>query len=489
MLDRTYEPRVNCLTPMAFQAVNDLVENTNVSVDLALTNVISTMAGATHGLANIEAAAGMVLPLSAVIIIVANSGDGKSLCEKMTKEGFRRFDAEMEERFVLEKASRQSELDAHDAIRKGILKKIKQSAQDDDGVHRELQDELVEHDKARPSPPMCVRTYFSDATFAGLVSALGRWPIVSYSNDEASFLVENRLGDAISFINSCFSGTPLNQETGRSRVSISEPRLNMLIQMQQSVFDRMHQKYGERLADEGFYARAISCYSIPRPLGAGARKSPSWTGIELFNERSYELLKASVGDDGKPVPKKTLRFDAEAQWVFDQERARVNSLRQPGGYLQPFPALAAKIPENIAKLAAIFHTFDKLEGDISQSTLRNAMNIYGWYVDEHIRIFSPQPAPPQEYEDALKLMVWFANYVRTHSEYFLPRKYLLTSGPRATRSAVRLRAALLFLWQRGILWEHVKEEGADEMYVFLHQHQFQLHQVQYWCGPSPSFPL
>jgi len=488
MMDRMSQPPLNCLTPLAYHAVSDFLQNTNVSPELALTNVISAMAGATHGLMNVEAAPGMELPLSLMGIAIAESGGGKTVCEKKITAGFRRFDADMAERFVVEKALYQSELDAHEAVRKGILKKIKEVTKDFDGDCQDLSEELLGHDQLRPIPPVRVRTYCNDATLAGLISTLSGWPNVSYINDEAAFLIENRLGDAISFINSCFSGTPVYQETGKRRVSISAPRLNMLIQMQPSVFDRMQKKHGERLDDEGFYARAIMCYSISRHPVSGVSRLPCWTGVDLFNDRVHELLKASVSDDGRPISKRVLRFDRDAQLAFDQERGRVNLLRQLGGCLHAFPALAAKIPENLAKLAAIFHAFEKLEGDISLHTLQNAMSLYGWYVDEHIRIFSQQPALPQENQDAFKLMVWLANYVRTHSEYSMPRNFLLKNGPRATRSAVRLRAALIFLWQRGVLWEHVLD-GSKEMHVFLHQHQFQPHQLAYWCGPSPSFPM
>lgn len=488
MQERLSHPPLNCLPPTAYRAVSDLLENSNVSAELALTNVISAMAGATHGLMNVEAVPGMELSLSTISVVIAGSGEGKTVCRKKTTEGFRRFDAEMDDRFEAEMALYQSSFDAHEAARKGILRKIKEATKDIGGDCQDLSDVLLEHDQSRPVPPLRVRTYCNDATLAGLISTLSRWPNVNYINDEAASIVENRLGDIISIANSCYSGTPVSQETGRGRVSIPDPRLSMLFQMQPSVYERMQKMHGERLDDEGFYARAYICYSVPRPLVSGMRKFLSWANIEVFNDRIYELLKASVGDDGRPVHKQIIRFDGEAQFAFDQERERVNSLRQPGGCLHAFPALAAKIPENIAKLAAIFHAFERLEGDISLGTLQSAMTVYGWFVDEQMRIFSKQPDPPQEYQDAQKLMVWLANYVRTHSELSMPRNFLLKNGPRATRSAVRLRAALIFLWQRGVLWEHVLD-GSKEMHVFLHQHQFQPHQIAYWCGPSPSFPM
>lgn len=488
MMDRMGLPPLNCLPSRAYHAISELIDNGNVSQELALSNIISAMAGATHGLINVEAALGMELPLSLLIMVVANSGEGKTFCEKKVMKGFRRFDEEMAERFAIDNADYQSELDAHEAARKGILRKIRKMKQEQDGDSPDLSAELLEHDQSRPIPPVRVRTYCNDATLAGLITALAEWSNVSYINDEAAFLVENRLGDAISLINSCYSGTPVSQETGRRRVSIPAPRLNLLFQMQPSVFERMQKKHGERLDDEGFYVRTFLCYSIPRHPVLVVSRFPNWTGMEHFNDRVYELLKESVGDDGRPVPKKILRFDNDAQLAFDQERVRVNSLRQPGGCLHAFPALAAKIPENIAKLAAIFHAFDKLDGDISLSTLQNAISIYGWYIDEHVRIFSKQPAPPQEYQDARILMVWLANYVRTHSKLSMAKNFLLKNGPRETRFAVRLHAALIFLWQRGVLCEHVLD-GTKEMHVFLNQNQFQPHQIMYWCGPSPSFPM
>jgi len=83
----------------------------------------------------------------------------------------------------------------------------------------------------------------------------------------------------------------------------------------------------------------------------------------------------------------------------------------------------------------------------------NAIEIFAWFANEQIRVFTPAPKPPQEWCDANLLLRWFANFVRTHNQLCIQKNHLLKQGPRATRSSARLNAALLLLWQQGILQE------------------------------------
>lgn len=488
MLQRMSQFPMSALPASAQYAAMDLINNVGISAELAAGVVISTMSAAVHGLFDVAPLPGMIFPLSTICIIVAPSGSGKTVSENRTMEGFRRFESEMMKRYEAESARFQTQIDAHNAARKGILKEIKHSAADEGGNSEGLMQLLAEHDAKVPVAPSLPKVIFQDATTNGIRDGLLRWPVAILTSDEAAYFVDNRAENLISLINSTNSGSPIHQDTSLKKVHVENPRLAVRLQMQPKAFERTMKRLGSRMSDEGMLARSFLVYVEPRHGQSWMPALQNWLATEEFNNRCYELLMASVGEDGRPVKRTVLNLEVYAQQCWSNEKSRIALLTATGGFLEKFPEMAAKASENIARLAAIFHAFEKIEGDICAQTLRNAMSVYGWFAEEQVRVFSTLPAPPQEEEDAVKLMQWLANYVRTHNLLGLQKNYLLRNGPRVTRVAARLDAALLVLWRRGYLEEHVPSESKIK-HILLNPAQFQPWHVAHWCGPNPGFPV
>ncbi|MPN09756.1 hypothetical protein SDC9_157048 [bioreactor metagenome] len=244
---------------------------------------------------------------------------------------------------------------------------------------------------------------------------------------------------------------------------------------------------GTRLTDEGSLARMQFTFVEPSQHQPGPLASQQWGATEEFNQLCYEHLCATVSETGKPIAKKVLKLDAQAQALLDQERQRINMLKCPGGPLFEQQELCAKAPDNIVRNAAILHAFSNGMGEISGQTMMNALDIFTWFANEQIRVLTPAPKPPQEWCDANLLLRWFANFVRTHNQLCIQKNHLLKQGPRATRSSARLNAALLLLWQQGILQEHVPE-GSKATFILLHPNAFQPYQIAQLLNQNLAFP-
>ena len=98
-------------------------------------------------------------------------------------------------------------------------------------------------------------------------------------------------------------------------------------------------------------------------------KTPVWDSCNA------NLLYFCCKFHGKPIAKKVLKLDAQAQALLDQERQRINMLKCPGGPLFEQQELCAKAPDNIVRIAAILHAFSNGMGDISGQTMLNAIEI------------------------------------------------------------------------------------------------------------------
>lgn len=77
----------------------------------------------------------------------------------------------------------------------------------------------------------------------------------------------------------------------------------------------------------------------------------------------------------------------------------------PEGVFEHAKDHASKLPENIARLAALIHSFDDLsEEEISLDTLLEAIDLVAYFSKEFMKVFS---APPKYEVDADNLFFGF----------------------------------------------------------------------------------
>lgn len=445
------------------------------------------MAAAIQGLFDVEPLPGMRIPLSLIAFTVAPSGSGKTVVQNRLTAGFKEFEDEMREKFDADWVDYQSAIDTHNAERKALLSLLKEqtkAGKDSEYVRQQLSD----LDKSSPSMPKLAKIMLQDATETGIQNSLfSNWPNAFIPIDEAAQFLENRFDELISTANSSWSGSPITVDTGKRKIFVKHPRISWNIQVQPKAFERFMKKLGPRATDEGLWARALIAHVEPNPHQSVTFADQQWASTDRFNEKCRQFLLASIGENGKPVEQTALKFDAQALHLWIQERQHVNLMKAPGGSLFNHPELCAKAADNIARIAAIIHVFEKCEGNISAHSLNKAIEIFAWFANEQIRVLTPAPQPPQELCDAHVLLQWLANYVRTHNLFALQKTPLLKIGPRATRSAPRLNAALIVLWQQGYLEEKV-QEGSKAVYIVLNPHAFQPYQIAQLLNQNLSFP-
>ena len=476
-----------CLPPVAQGSGWELINNIGTPKELPATILLSCMAASVQGSFDVEPAPGMRLPLSLMTMIVASSGIGKTPAQDRLTSGIKKFEDEMREQFDGDWIQYQSATDAHTAERRAILGLLKeQTKAGKDTAY--LRQQLSELDSSAPPMPKLVKIIAKNTTLAGIEDRLSsNWPNILVPQDEAAHFLENRFEEQLSAANSTWSGSPIAVDTGKRKFFVKEPRITWLLQVQPKAFERFKKKLGPRLTDEGSAARMLFTYVEPSQYQPGPLANQQWGATEQFNQLCYEHLHASVSETGKPVAKKVLKLDAQAHALLDQERQRIKTLKSPGGPLFDQQELCAKAHDNTLRIAAILHAFSNSMGDISGQTMLNAIEVFTWFANEQIRVLTPVPKPPQEWCDANLLLRWFANFVRTHNQLCIQKNHLLKQGPRATRSSARLNAALLLLWQQGILQEHVPE-GSKATFILLQPNAFQPYQIAQLLNQNLAFP-
>lgn len=217
--------------------------------------------------------------------------------------------------------------------------------------------------------------------------------------------------------------------------------------VQENLFFSYMQKHGERSRGSGLWARFLVCNpkSIQGTRLIAGGDTP-WNCCERFSERIMEILKSSVEFLTDPAkPRLVVRFSQETAQRWIAVFNAVESEIRPGGRYFGMGDHASKLADNVARVAALFHFFEKRGGDIAMETLEAAIDVCFWYSDEFLRMFA---SLPQEEIDAHELDAWL-QVRREVGERFLAKNAILQKGPGQLRKVKRLDQAIEVLSSQG----------------------------------------
>jgi len=260
----------------------------------------------------------------------------------------------------------------------------------------------------------------------------------------------------------------------------------MIFVQREVLLSYLHGK-GELARDVGFLAR----FFVTCPFDAAGTRflSHSCTAnpdvMDRFGARIRDILNSHIAEDGESLADSIeLSFDSHAQLRWEQEHDLIESMLAPGAYLHGVKDFGAKLADKMARLAALLHYFEGCDGPIGIDTMERAIQLGWWFGNEFVRNFTPPPALPPETIDANLLLPWIANYIRTHGVFSIRKTELRRDGPNQLRNKTRLNAALIYLWQQNILWEH---KNNKVMSIYFNVNYFTPYQIQCLCFAGGSF--
>jgi putative DNA primase/helicase len=166
----------------------------------------------------------------------------------------------------------------------------------------------------------------------------------------------------------------------------------------------------------------------------------SWPKLAAFHRRVAEILNrpAPMAEDGTlSPPMLTLAREAKAARVAFHDAVEVELAS--GGELRDVRDVASKAADNAARLAALFHVFEGLGGDIGLDAFEGASRIAAWHLSESRRFFG-ELALPAELANAVRLDDWLIEYCRRERTGFVGKNHVRQHGP--LRDKERLNEAI-----------------------------------------------
>lgn len=405
---------------------------------------LSTISAALQGAINVSLPINKICPVSILAITIAESGERKSTVESQYMEGLKAAQKELliEFRSILNKYKIEKEIHDEETVR---LRRRLSKEKDDESYDLAL-NELQAHRDAEPIKPRAPKFLYEDITKEALLLGLyDNLPNAFLGSDEGGVLFKSSIMRNSPVINSLFSGGDVNidRKTLESFV-VSDARLTMHIMTQWSALQDFLGRSKDDLRGNGFFARAI----VTNPISlCGYRQVSGYEyskkATEKFNDRIKQLLLNVIAMEDYRN-RITVTFSNEAKNVWLDIANDIEIKMGPGGMYECAKDHASKVPENIARVAALIHCFEH-PGDfeISVESLWLAIELLSYFSRDFMRVFCP---PPKYVLDAYALNDWLKPFIASGITQ-IRKNYILQCGPNCIRKKADLQAALDYLKQ------------------------------------------
>ncbi|MCS3472595.1 hypothetical protein M2401_006360 [Pseudomonas sp. JUb42] len=436
--------------PLLAAAIDEVQNTVKAPRSLILSTALSAIAVAIQGLFDVRKPNGQQVPLSLMLMTIADSGERKSTVDKVFFRAVREF--EKKQKLIYDYAIKEwnYELKILDVKINRIFGLIKsKTAVEESSEYEENRAKFLENSK--PLKPRLFKLLYDDATPEALFLGLYRdLPTAGLISSEGGSILKGRaLGDLPKH-NAIWSGDQITIDRKKAEsYTITDARLTVSIMIQESAFLSYMETRGEQSRGSGLWARFLVC----KPESTqGSRMMSNVTmsseHCDRFSERLLELLEPNIELLENPNrPKAVIKFSPEAGEAWIAMFNRIEQAIRTGMHYSEAGDHASKLADNIARVAALIHCFEGFEGDISLETVNMANSLCIYYSDEFMKIFVP---PPQDEVNGYELYTWLLKNLQ--QGHMMTKNNIRQKAPSKLRSKDIINSALEFLVQQNKIY-------------------------------------
>jgi len=440
---RTFNPSeqpfpVDCLPKFVEDAVWCGTHLANAPLAICAASALTALSTACKNVRVVLPLSDRVRSTALAVLVVAEPGERKSTCNREFFAAIREHDRN---EVVQSEEAHASYLAAASLwkVKQKTLMSMYQNAIRGNRNAGDVEQQLTLLELSKPKLPRAQRILHQDASIRAVFETIqGQGRSIAIGTDEWGVVSETDLYKNFGFLNLLWDGGPLDMErAGGKSISAVDVHSTMWLMMQTSVFEGFQKRTNARKS--GFISRCLSC----RPNSLIGQRfincaKPSRAELDVFNQRIAEML-----NDEKPI---TLTFGCG---VALQWREFVNSCEMgvQNGWFRDVQDIAAKAPENAARLAAIMHHAGGKAGEISEDTFVRATVIVKWFL-EQARYMFDESCIARCVDDSRRLENFLCDHLRWTNQLVIDRNEVLRNwGVR--NNTQRFEAALQTLVLQG----------------------------------------
>lgn len=453
--------------------VHSLMLNVQAPVELIAGAVLSAVSLACQTFIKVQFPDGRLKPCSLYNIVLAGSGERKSAVYSLVMQPF--LDYEKEQIYEYEQALKKYNIqmliwqNKQNVIMRKMAKKMEREEDYDMEEY-----ELEEHGLEKPVKPARMKLIYSDTTPEALQYSLyENLSSAGLMSDEASIFFAGRAKNNLGFLNQMWDGSPFDIERRSSESFSVEGSFTMLLMIQPDLFMQYFMKHGKIAKGSGFLARfLVSSVSSTQ----GLRQPVAQINLEAllgeFHSRIKELLvnvKEHVQNNVEP---ERIRLSQSAQVILYEYQLYIEMLIKQYK-VEALTSFLSKVPENLARLAALFHYFSEEEGDeVTENTFKNACRVMDYYINQAMVLYTRTLASPEQ--DADYLFQWMSNRVSTTGKVTMQinkaevRRFV---GRTHLRDNKRLNGAIKILTEQGRIYvDYIKNGNGSTSEIICINH-------------------
>lgn len=436
--------------PLLSAAINEAERNIKAPRGLVINAALTAISMALQGLIDVNKPTGQRVPVSLMLLAIANSGERKSTAKKVFLRSTREFQSK--QAIVLSEKLQdwRAEYDAWSVRRKAVLKNIEKRTSKGLST-KEAEAALVKLSRELPKEPKAFKILYEDSTSEALFYGMYKnLPMAGLVSSEGGGVLGGRAFNDLSKQNSIWSGDSITVDRRSSEsFQLVDGRLTVSVMVQDSAFSEYMNSKGEQSRGSGLLARFLIC----RPESKqGTRfiddELQSWTCVDRFNKRIECLLENNLEKFKEcSMERKLINFDSVASRYWIGIANEVESKICTKGFLDGLGDHGSKLADVICRLAALFHCFEGFSGDISLTTLQAAEGVAKWYSDNFIKLFG---RASKEDVEARELNCWLET-LRYIGKRVVKKNYIRQYGPVKFRRKDILDKLLCYLSSVGVV--------------------------------------
>ena len=444
---------VQSFPPVLRNVIQALHNNTQVPLSL-IGNVVlaATSLSCQQLIEVIQPHTNMPEPCSLYLMTIAESGEGKTTINKQVMKPCYIFASELIQQYekMVVDYKRQFKLwkIRQQALESNLRQAIKKNYS---GENEEA--EISKHAQNEPLRPPRPNFIYEDTSLKALVEGLSEHPEAGFISDEAITFFKSYLKNSPGLLNKAWDGEMFDFRRADGEIYQITPHLTFSLMSQPGVFIDYINKHGVSARASGFLSRFLFSW-VDSSLGnrqATQEKLDAEYDLNVFHKRIEELLALNKTSLSAPsVNKKQLTLTKEAITVWKNNRSDIERKISPGHEWEHIRDIASKAGANILRLAALLQYFYNEEVEtIPLATIKCAIEIIDWYLNQADRIFYPMSERCQFERDVLELHSWIMNKIRQNNGSAILQNDLEKYGPHRLRRAEKLTPVLNQLISQG----------------------------------------
>ncbi len=439
------------------EAVREVQAFVQCPVALAACTALSVLSVAAQGLVDVHRGEGLSGPVSLYFLVLADSGERKTSCDKIFSTVLDEWDAAQREARRMQIAEHAAKTRAWKATSEGIEGAIRDAARKNKPTEK-LSRDLADNEANQPAPLFVPSVKHGDITPEELARTLATgWHSGAILSSEAGVIFgshgmrSDSVMSNLSLLNILWDGGSVKIERKTSAsFSLTGARLTLGLATQPDTVRAFFEATKGLARSSGFAARFLLAYPESTQGTRLYRDAGKLLNTEAYLHRIRQLLDTipSINERGELQPA-MLHLAPEAKTVWIKFYNDVEVELRANGELADVRDAASKCADQAARIAALFHVLTNgTTGAISSDHMQAAAKIATWHLYEARHILG-EVALPKNLNSAARLDAWLIRCCREKNVTSVSTRDVQRTGPNCIRDKPDFDHALNELEQAG----------------------------------------